>query len=153
MMDPIYLSEFLQSGRLNGLQVGMTQEQVLQTLGEPEDVGGTSRKYRKPSVWKYGNLELFFNRTPPYTCFRIYIEFPFPEMPIRLPDCFEVAEWGLPPGADRDGVERYLHAHRIGFEITLPSGCLPLNYTVACSGVAISFDDDGLLWAITVGLM
>jgi hypothetical protein len=26
-------------------------------LGEPDDVGGTSRKYKHPAIWKYGDVE------------------------------------------------------------------------------------------------
>jgi hypothetical protein len=38
----------------------MSREQVRNLLGEPDDTGITSRKYRTPSIWKYGDVELHF---------------------------------------------------------------------------------------------
>ena len=42
------------------VRVGMTREEVITALGPPDDVGGGSRKYPVPSVWKYGDVELHF---------------------------------------------------------------------------------------------
>jgi hypothetical protein len=38
----------------------MNREQVENLLGAPDALGGTSREYRKPSIWKYGDVELHF---------------------------------------------------------------------------------------------
>jgi hypothetical protein len=38
----------------------MTREQLRALLGEPDAIGGTSRKYRRPRIWKYGNIEYHF---------------------------------------------------------------------------------------------
>lgn len=42
------------------LRQGMNREEVVSAIGEPEDKGGTSRKYKTPSVYKYGDLQLWF---------------------------------------------------------------------------------------------
>jgi hypothetical protein len=42
--------------------LGATRDDLLRTLGEPDDVGGTSRSRRVPSVWKYGEIEYHFGR-------------------------------------------------------------------------------------------
>lgn len=42
------------------LRVGMTREQVIAIFGEPPEKGGTSRKYRTPSVFRYGRTEFHF---------------------------------------------------------------------------------------------
>ena len=42
---------------------GATRENVKELLGEPDKVGGTSRKQRIPTVYKYGATELFFSMT------------------------------------------------------------------------------------------
>ena len=39
---------------------GSTREELVRFLGQPDDVGGTSRKYKTPSVYKYDDLEFFF---------------------------------------------------------------------------------------------
>jgi hypothetical protein len=45
---------------LNRIRIGMTRDEVTAVLGPPDDVGGTSRKYRTPSIYKYGVIELHF---------------------------------------------------------------------------------------------
>jgi hypothetical protein len=47
----------IDSGRLRR---GMTRAEVRSTLGEPDDVGCTSRKYRAPACFKYGEVQFFF---------------------------------------------------------------------------------------------
>ena len=42
------------------LKFGMNREEVTYALGPPDDTGGTSKKYRTPSVYKYGDTELWF---------------------------------------------------------------------------------------------
>ena len=46
---------------LRKIHIGMTREEVVAALGKPDDTGGTSRKYRTPSIYKYGDIELFFD--------------------------------------------------------------------------------------------
>lgn len=45
---------------LHRINLGMTREQVKALLGEPDAYGGTSRKYKTPSIYKYGIYELTF---------------------------------------------------------------------------------------------
>jgi len=42
------------------LKMGMTREEVVKVIGEPDDKGGTSRKYPTPRIYKYEDLELWF---------------------------------------------------------------------------------------------
>jgi hypothetical protein len=35
------------------IELEMTKAQIQELLGPPDDVGGTSRKYKEPCVWKY----------------------------------------------------------------------------------------------------
>lgn len=53
---------------LTGLLLGMTKADVRALLGAPDTWSCTTRKYREPFIWKYGNVELTFNcrkhRTP-----------------------------------------------------------------------------------------
>lgn len=43
------------------LKIGMTRRQVREVLGEPEAEGIGSRKYPRPCVWKYGEVECHFH--------------------------------------------------------------------------------------------
>jgi hypothetical protein len=68
-MDPIpgARTEMLGSWRtstamdvVSRLRVGMTREEVVAVLGEPDDVSTLSRKHRIPAIYKYGDIELYF---------------------------------------------------------------------------------------------
>jgi hypothetical protein len=61
-VEPVNVSllEFLRTGQLGPVRLGMDREALRAALGEPELTGGTSRKYPRPSIWKYGSMEFFF---------------------------------------------------------------------------------------------
>ena len=40
--------------------LGKTRDEVISLLGEPDDKGGTSKKYKTPSIYKYEDIEVFF---------------------------------------------------------------------------------------------
>jgi hypothetical protein len=45
---------------LTNVRLGMTRDEVVAVIGEPDAKGGTSRKYPTPSIYKYGDIELHF---------------------------------------------------------------------------------------------
>lgn len=45
---------------LSKIDLGMSREQVITILGEPDFYGGVSRKYKTPSIFKYDDIELHF---------------------------------------------------------------------------------------------
>lgn len=147
----VSLKSFLQSGELNGLKLGVTQAQVIQALDVPEQFGGTSRQQRRPLIFKYGSLELFFSPSLIGVCESMYIERPMTGTQIQLPSCFEVEEWGLSALADRREVEAYLHTNDISYTVAPQQKGISLMFIISSSGVTIHFDEeDGLLWAISV---
>jgi hypothetical protein len=42
------------------IPLGITREELKDRLGEPNDLGGTSRKYKTPCVYKYNGVQFFF---------------------------------------------------------------------------------------------
>jgi hypothetical protein len=48
---------------LQKIKIGMSREEVRNALGEPDAVGGTSRKYHIPAIYKYGQVELHFSNS------------------------------------------------------------------------------------------
>jgi hypothetical protein len=46
--------------RAGQIREGMTRAELRALLGDPDDVGCTSRKYKEPSIWKYGEVEFAF---------------------------------------------------------------------------------------------
>src|SRR5690242_18592219 len=51
------ISDFIAKGRV---RLGMTRAELHGILGPPDDEGGTSRKYRIPSIYKYGDVQFVF---------------------------------------------------------------------------------------------
>lgn len=51
------VSDLIRAGKIG---LGMTRQELEAVLGIPDDVGGTSRKYRIPSILKYGDVEFVF---------------------------------------------------------------------------------------------
>lgn len=44
-----------------GILLGKTREEIVEMLGEPDDVSVPSRKYKIPLIYVYGNIEYHFN--------------------------------------------------------------------------------------------
>lgn len=59
---------------MNEIELGMTREEVIAILGEPDVKGGTSRKYPIPHVFKYGDIELWFLSGTAGTLYAIWNE-------------------------------------------------------------------------------
>src|SRR5437660_10048556 len=52
------LKQFLTTGQLGDIALGISQGEVLRLLGEPEAKGGDG----KAVIWKYGPLQVTFNK-------------------------------------------------------------------------------------------
>ena len=59
-MIQVSLKDFIRTGDFAGVRLGSTEAEVKALLGEPDDVGGTSRRQRRPLIWKYGDFEFHF---------------------------------------------------------------------------------------------
>ena len=57
-----WYSQFLETGSIKPLHFGMSRRELEEILGPPGHKGGTSRKHRTPSIYKYGDLEFFFEQ-------------------------------------------------------------------------------------------
>ncbi len=40
--------------------LGATRDELRHLFGEPDDTGGTSRRRRVPTIWRYGAIEYHF---------------------------------------------------------------------------------------------
>jgi hypothetical protein len=52
--------------------LGKSRLEVVTILGEPDDKGGTSRKYPTPSIYKYGDIEVHFGPRYRDTCWLVF---------------------------------------------------------------------------------
>ena len=51
------ISGLITQGRI---RIGMTRAELHALLGKPDEEGGTSRKYRTPCIYKYGDVQFIF---------------------------------------------------------------------------------------------
>jgi hypothetical protein len=56
----VSLKDLIETGCFGPVRLGMSRAQVESFFGVPDDMGGTSRQYPKPSIWRYGDVELHF---------------------------------------------------------------------------------------------
>jgi hypothetical protein len=61
MAEVVNLKDSLRTLKLGRIHLGQRADDVVAILGEPECVGGASRKHRWPPIWKYGDIELVFD--------------------------------------------------------------------------------------------
>ncbi len=61
MAETVNLKGFLRTLKLGRIHLGQGANDVAAILGKPDYVGGASRKYRLPAIWKYGDVELLFD--------------------------------------------------------------------------------------------
>jgi hypothetical protein len=57
----VNLEDFLRSGEFGPVRMGMSRDELLRVLGEPERLGGTSNRHPTPVIWKYGDIEFHFH--------------------------------------------------------------------------------------------
>ena len=74
----VSLKELIETGRFGSVRLGMSRAQIESSLGAPDDVGGASRKYLAPSIWKYGDVELHFVPGADSLCLIYLDEFDIP---------------------------------------------------------------------------
>jgi len=65
---------FRRTGDICPLALGMTRAELKAALGEPDDVGGTSRRWRTPAIYRYADVEFHFDQGPQGTLALIYQE-------------------------------------------------------------------------------
>ena len=80
MAEIVNMKDFLRTLKLGRIHLGQSANDVVAILGEPDCVGGASRKHRWPPIWKYGDLELLFDYRTRQINF-IVIDFWKPEYP------------------------------------------------------------------------
>ena len=77
-MPSAEFSAWWDSFRLTGdicpLRLGMSRDEIKTLLGQPDDTSTPSRKYRTPSILKYGDVEFHFGLGPEGRLQLIYLE-------------------------------------------------------------------------------
>lgn len=62
MNKKINIKQFIYSGILYNIKVGMTRHEIISLIGIPDWFGlGNESSYMTSDMWTYGNIELYFN--------------------------------------------------------------------------------------------
>jgi len=145
----VRLVDVLRTGRLGCLYVGLAREEVTELVGPPDTVGGMSQRHLKPSIYRYGDLEVYFGSGGTAPCCGLYLEFPL-ETSIRLPPKLKVLEWQLTAGAPQSRVAGYLNTHGLAYSLQRSPGLGETLY-LCRSAARLVFDEAGGLFSLYVG--
>jgi hypothetical protein len=145
------LKRFLQTGRLDGLEPGMTRDQIVGILGPPDDMQATTRRRRRPMIYLYGDVEICFNHFEPDQFSGISIELHGESKQVRLPAAYEVEDWDVALGMHRLEVEAFLRSHGLSFERSPRAARGTTVLLVVPGRVALTFDEEDRLHAFYAG--
>ena len=118
MTESISLKSFLRTGAFGSIKFGLERNEVAEILGEPDAVGGALRKYRESGVWKYGDVELFFDLQTGRLCL-IVMNFWEPNVP-RGGLAINLDPWIIIGGLQLSNLVTALDAEGIPYEEVPP---------------------------------
>lgn len=149
MAQPANLKEFLQTLKLGEIHLDQHEDEVASILGKPDYVGGTSREYRRPSLWKYGDIEMYLDHETREVN-SIVINLWKPEYP-NGGYAIQLDPWIIKGGLRPDEFMRQLDKNGIDYcEVE------PINYEtrqlLVSSAITMIFNNDIKEWEGWVGL-
>ncbi len=146
-MITVTLEAFFRTGMLGPVHLGMSRDQIQKAFGVPDDVGLVSRKYRRPSLWKYGDLELIFVQGGDELTLIHLDGFQIPQAGGEL----QLDPWIIRGGMTRGLVEHHLTACSLPFQpIQSPEGYC--TWLQVGAGVVLVFIDEERLFSPPTGL-
>lgn len=106
------LREFLASGTLGPVAIGLSPVEVQHILGDPWDVGGTP----KQRIWKYGSIQLGFQRDKATRTEALsFIGLYFRSGSLVLPEPIQSEGWFPSRQTTKEDFIRYLKEQGIGY--------------------------------------
>jgi hypothetical protein len=122
----ISLKDFVSTGKFGEITLGLTQSEVKALLGEPDAMGGVSRKYPVPRLWIYGNFEFFFNHEKDGGKL-VYLSLPsFEESPVVSSNIIFDA-WIFKADLSLEEATKHFKRENISFELAQTSEFIDLN--------------------------
>jgi hypothetical protein len=137
----VSLRDFLMTGRFGDLHSGLSPEEVVILLGSPDAWGGTSSRYRKPSIYLYGSVEIYFTQQSPQTLTGIFWDASEKGL-FSMGEAVNCSDWDLLPDMPYPDVENYLHKNEVAFAYheQVPETFSPALYTIA--DIRLIFDPE-----------
>jgi len=131
----VSMREFLRTGKFGEIQLGDTTEKLQNYFGEPPIVGGSSRRNRKPGIWKYGDVEFHLTQDRK----RVWLIFCDTFEELQMGRTVSIDRWFFQGHAACELVEKELSAAQIKFHrLNMPHE--PTGYLLRLdSGVELMF--------------
>ncbi len=144
----ISLLDWLRTGCFGPLRFGQTRAAVALCLGPPDDVGGTSRKYRRPTIWRYGAFELYFS--PGGDALRGILA-DTSTIPHGGPH-LQIDPWQLRHGIAQQTIEEALTSAGIAYRHAVPLHLTDTTQITTAAGVWLNFEAEAVHTDETGGL-
>jgi len=108
----VSLEDYLRSGVFGVLQLGVPREEMRRLFGEPDHIGGASRRQRTPTILKYGDIEFLYRPGEDYL-WGIYMDgFGVPQGGPKI----DLDPWIIRGGMAADTIEHALISAEISFQ-------------------------------------
>ncbi len=131
------LRDFLATGDFFDLTGRSNRDDVAATLGEPDEIGLITRKYRHPRIWVYGGIELTFG---PFAKSALeLIHFDHPNLPPPGSDSLTIDSWVIAENAPFDEIRNACRDD--GIELTRRD-LGSISQWLTSGGVTLTFSDD-----------
>ena len=145
----VLLKNFLTTGVFGDIAPGTNEAEIRNKLGPPALTGGITNRQSRPSVLKYGSLEIGFAAHHERICTLLHIEPVLISNSFSFPDSIKTQEWDITPDSTSKDVKEYLRHKLPSFDfIENREG---QEIVIVQSRVRLVFDDD-LLWSISASL-
>lgn len=132
----ILLLDWLRTGLFGPLRFGQTRAETALLLGPPDDVGGISRKYPRPTIWKYGDFELYFWLGDDGLSAVLTDTFTIPHGGPRI----QIAPWHLRNGIAQRASEEALTSADIAYRTAVPAHLVGTTQIITASRVWLNFE-------------
>jgi hypothetical protein len=132
----VSLLEWLRTGRFGPIHLGMSRTEVEDLLGPPEALGGTSSRRRIPTLWKYGDVEMYFGEKRQDGLYMLFLE------GLSVPSrgqTLELDPWLLRSGMGVEVALRQLEAEGLRVEQSINPADPDYVELRLASGVKLSF--------------
>jgi hypothetical protein len=151
MAVTVSLRDFLSTGNFGPLTAAFTRDALEGVLGPPEGTGGTSRKHRRPIIWKYGDLEFYFDRQSATLCTIFIDQFTADDRAPQGWGGLRIEPWivreGLPQGVFLAGLRDLRSPYTVRSDTLLKQDVVCLS-----SGVEVGFIVESEPFSPPVGL-
>jgi len=140
MVHRVSLKDVLRTGEFGNVRFGLSEPEILALLGPPDDVGTTTRKRKRPLLWKYGEVEFHFDFQTP-NLIGIAINF-WEERSIPSGGTvIELDPWIIQGGLEWSELRPWLDAEAIDYRVADPINLDTTEIAVGPTALLI-FNDD-----------